>query len=131
MKRKNFIAIILSLILMLSCVSCSQPAKGPTDPLPSENAEPSTDTSPQNSIMPDQSYIGVWSTQDATEEIFIYEITPSAVKFDGGFYRTLSYQDVYKRQAVCFAPAFFGQYLYIASRMQSYMQFIARQAELK
>ena len=92
MKRKNFIAIILSLILMLSCVSCSQPAKGSTDPLPSENTEPSTDTSPQNSIMPDQSYIGVWSTQDATEEIFIYEITPSAVKFDGGFYRTLSYQ---------------------------------------
>ena len=107
MKKVLIWITIIVLILLCSCDNKSE--HGDASQSPNDNADirsdatasaNSSETSPMTlsettsitSIdiveMPDQSFIGVWATDESkTDEILIYEITENSVKFNTGVYR--------------------------------------------
>lgn len=92
--KEKFFLIVMSFLLIVSCVSCdwsanndvagsdnSQPvASDPQSTVPYET-EPTADITQPVSVMPDQSYIGTWTLDNKEAGIVIYEITTDSIQF--------------------------------------------------
>ena len=78
---KKFLAGILA-VAILALSSCSDDAEKAKGNAPSESV---SDNAGEEFSMPDQSFVGVWSTDEAkSNQIVIWEITEYSVKFNTG-----------------------------------------------
>ena len=111
MKSKFSILVVLVLLfVILCCASCNRLinddnsesdnsqteskdfSSTETDKPTPITTEPTDESNLPTSIMPDQSYVGVWYTdENRTDEILIYEITDNSVKFNSGIYRLFGF----------------------------------------
>ena len=76
--------------------STSSSATAPTDDTPTEGSTEGETTPPHssepNSVMPDQSYVGVYVDKYYEDKLFIYEITPDSVHFSMNIFRTVGFE---------------------------------------
>lgn len=103
MKKTVFISLLAITALLLP--SCADNVGENADTLPSDEQTVQTQISTEKNetaaetkaiqtatVIPDESYIGVWSTdENRTDEILIYEITSDAVKFNTGVFKSFGF----------------------------------------
>lgn len=104
--KSKIIMLVISFALIICCVSCARVESGEIaesgESMPtasdsqsthdSDGYEPVTAVPQSASKMPDQSFLGVWYTDEyKTDDILIYEITANSVKFNTGAFKLFGF----------------------------------------